>query len=284
MALVRGEGEASDANRLRLADCDGVQVIAEGEPAHAAWHMPCHQRNAALLRQAAAAPVAAACAARCWARRLLPRDLHAAPAWLQACMPTWTRPWCSCLRCCAWCRWPWRVPTSRCSSTYLQGSFLGGSSLAGWQHRAAPGWHGRNRWQQGEGTLTALAAPSPPLYRLQVLVARCCLPAILAAMQRHLGEVEVVSKAMITLGVLDQVSLHRTPASQQPRMLASRLLAPGPSSARAVGWLPPLPSPLASWMPSTRMGTAGRRGGARGDPGDDHGAHPLPPDCRAGAA
>ena len=31
MALVRGEGEASDANRQRLADCDGVQVIADGE-------------------------------------------------------------------------------------------------------------------------------------------------------------------------------------------------------------------------------------------------------------
>lgn len=38
MALVRGEGDASDANRLRLADAGGIQVIADGGrgPA-AAW-------------------------------------------------------------------------------------------------------------------------------------------------------------------------------------------------------------------------------------------------------
>lgn len=30
MALVRGEGEASDGNRLRLAECGGVTVIADG--------------------------------------------------------------------------------------------------------------------------------------------------------------------------------------------------------------------------------------------------------------
>ncbi|KAL4447679.1 hypothetical protein ABPG75_004898 [Micractinium tetrahymenae] len=34
MALVRGEGAASDANRLTLADSGGVQVIAEGMTAH----------------------------------------------------------------------------------------------------------------------------------------------------------------------------------------------------------------------------------------------------------
>lgn len=31
MALVRGEGPASNANRLTVADSGGVQVIAEGE-------------------------------------------------------------------------------------------------------------------------------------------------------------------------------------------------------------------------------------------------------------
>ena len=30
MALVRGEGEASEANKERLADCGGVEVIADG--------------------------------------------------------------------------------------------------------------------------------------------------------------------------------------------------------------------------------------------------------------
>jgi hypothetical protein len=39
-----------------------------------------------------------------------------------------------------------------------------------------------------------------------VLVARHCLPATIAAMEEHPEEAEVVSKAMIMLGVLGQAS------------------------------------------------------------------------------
>ncbi len=67
--------------------------------------------------------------------------------------------------------------------------------------------------------------------RLQVEVAGSCLPAILIAMQRHLGEVEVVSKAMIMLGVLGQVGARCTPLvaslhSKAPACHQSRDLVP----------------------------------------------------------
>jgi hypothetical protein len=39
-----------------------------------------------------------------------------------------------------------------------------------------------------------------------VLVARHCLPATIAALEEHPEEAEVVSKAMILLGVLGQAS------------------------------------------------------------------------------
>lgn len=32
---------------------------------------------------------------------------------LQPCASTWTHPWSSCRRCCAWCPWRWRTPTCR---------------------------------------------------------------------------------------------------------------------------------------------------------------------------
>lgn len=96
MALVRGEGAASDTNRLCVADCGGVQVIAEG----------------------------------------MQRHLHAPMVLLSALL---------CL-----------VPLAL-ENTYLQ-----------------------------------------------VTVARACLPTILAAMQAHVEEAEVVAKALVMLGVLGQ--------------------------------------------------------------------------------
>ncbi len=40
MALVRGEGPASDANRLAVAEGGGVQVMAEGKPP-SCWQRCC---------------------------------------------------------------------------------------------------------------------------------------------------------------------------------------------------------------------------------------------------
>ena len=45
----------------------------------------------------------------------------------------------------------------------------------------------------------------PTLPALQMRVARRCLPVILASVQLHIGEAEVVAKGLIMLGVLGQV-------------------------------------------------------------------------------
>ena len=56
------------------------------------------------------------------------------------------------------------------------------------------------------GILHLPATPHPAWAAPQVLVARHCLPAGVAAVEQHPGEPEVVSKALILLGVLGQAS------------------------------------------------------------------------------
>lgn len=98
------------------------------------------------------------------------------------------------------------------------------------------------------------AAASLPCPVPQVLVARSCLPPILAALQLHAGEAEVVSKALICLGVLGQVRPSAgcpcRPAARPPPCLPARGRAACPTEHAGVTLLAMLTRAPTSAAPS----------------------------------
>lgn len=136
-----------------------------------------------------------------WRCLLLP----APPPLLQAWRPTPLLPWCSCRRCCAWCPSRSTTSTCRCSWGQLFSSHaclmlrVRCSAAAATCHSCCrrphnlfcPIWIALHTFLHSQSTL-------------QVTVAKICLPHILAAVRNNVGELEVVSKGLILLGVLCQ--------------------------------------------------------------------------------